>query len=70
MTIEPSTPVDDVMRKQPATIRAFLANRMNCPGCPIARFHSVADACRAHDATLDDFLAELRRLAANQPGTG
>ena len=70
MDIDRSTLVDDVMRKYPATIRAFLDNRMNCPGCPIARFHSVADACRAHDATLDDFLAELRRLAANQPGTG
>lgn len=61
--IDLSTPVDDIMRKWPGTIRAFLNHRMNCPGCPIACFHTVADACREHHVEVDDFLDELRRLA-------
>ena len=63
-TIDVSTLVDDVMRHHPATIRAFLDRHMNCPGCPIACFHTVADACREHGVAADDFLADLRRLVA------
>jgi len=55
-----STPVDDVMRRWPATIRTFLDHRMNCPGCPIACFHSVEDACREHHVAPEAFLRELR----------
>jgi len=61
--IDISTPVDDIMRKWPGTIRAFLDHRMNCPGCPIACFHTVADACREHHVEVDVFLDDLRRLA-------
>jgi len=62
--IDISTPVDDIMRKWPGTIRAFLDHRMNCPGCPIACFHTVADACREHGVAADDFLADLRSMVA------
>lgn len=63
MDIEHTTLVDDVMRSWPATIRAFLDNRMNCPGCPIACFHTVADACREHGVEVEAFLPQLRALA-------
>ena len=59
-----STPVDDIMRRWPATIRAFLDHRMNCPGCPIACFHSVADACREHHVEAEAFLQALRGQVA------
>ena len=59
-----STPVDIIMRRWPATIRAFLDHRMNCPGCPIACFHSVADACREHHVDAEDFLRALRAQVA------
>lgn len=54
-----STPVDEIMRRWPATIRSFLDHRMNCPGCPIACFHTVADACREHHVEPDVFLRDL-----------
>lgn len=60
-------PVDEVMRRWPATIRAFLDHRMNCPGCPIACFHSVADACREHHVDMGAFLGELG-LHSREPG--
>lgn len=62
--IDVSMLVDDVMRHYPATIRAFLDRRMNCPGCPIACFHTVADACREHGVVAEDFLSDLRQMVA------
>lgn len=59
MKIGRSKLVDDVMRNKPATIRVFLHNRMGCPGCPIACFHTVADACREYDVEVEPFLREL-----------
>ena len=63
MTIESTRPVDDVMRRWPATIRVFLDHRMHCVGCPIACFHTIDDACREHDVDRTDFLDEIRAAA-------
>lgn len=62
--IDAAALVDDVMRSRPGTIRAFLDRRMNCPGCPIASFHTVADACREHHADVEGFLRDLHKAAA------
>jgi hybrid cluster-associated redox disulfide protein len=52
--------VDDVMRRWPGTIRVFVQFKMSCPGCPIAGFHTVDDACREHGVDRDEFLEALR----------
>ena len=62
--------VDDVMRRWPATIREFLDFRMGCVGCPIASFHTVADACGEHQVALETFLAALREAAASKNPDG
>jgi hybrid cluster-associated redox disulfide protein len=62
--------VDDVMRRWPATIRVFLDFRMGCVGCPIASFHTVADACSEHGAAPEKFLAALRAAAASENPDG
>jgi hybrid cluster-associated redox disulfide protein len=63
------TTVDQVMNCWPVTIRIFMDFRMGCVGCPIAAFHSVADACREHHVDESSFLAALRAAAAeNAPG--
>lgn len=67
MDIERTTLVDDIMRQWPATIRAFLDHHMNCPGCPIACFHTVEDACREHGTGIEMFLKDLRAFAAPSP---
>jgi hybrid cluster-associated redox disulfide protein len=51
--------VDDVMSRSQQTIRVFLRFRMRCVGCPIACFHTVADACREHGVDCDAFLKAL-----------
>ena len=65
MTIESTQLVDDVMRRWPATIRAFLNHGMYCVGCPIGCFHTVDDACREHGVDHAGFLADLEAAAAH-----
>jgi hybrid cluster-associated redox disulfide protein len=67
MPVEPNQLVDDVMRRWPMTIRAFLNHRMHCVGCPIACFHTVADACREHGVDQAEFLADLKAIIAQGP---
>lgn len=49
--------MDAIMRRWPPTIRVVIRNGMLCVGCPVASFHTVADAAREHG--LDE--AALRR---------
>lgn len=58
-TIDPDMTVDEIMRRWPATIRVMIRNRMLCIGCPIGIFHTVADACDAHQVDLESFSEEL-----------
>lgn len=62
--IDPGMTVDEIMRRWPGTIRVFIGHRMLCIGCPIGIFHTVADACAAHDLDEESFSREL--LAAVQ----
>lgn len=55
--------VDDVMRRWPDTIRVFLDHRARCVGCPIARFHTVAEACEAQGIDAVAFAAALAHVA-------
>ncbi|MBK5957936.1 hypothetical protein CCR97_06895 [Rhodoplanes elegans] len=64
MTIRPNRLVADVLSDAPATLRVFLDFHMRCVGCPIASFHTLADAAREHDVDLDSFLAALHAAAA------
>jgi hybrid cluster-associated redox disulfide protein len=67
MAIHPSQLVADVLHAAPATLRVFLAHRMRCIGCPIAQFHTVADACREHSLDAAQVLADLRAAALVAP---
>lgn len=55
--------VDHVMGRWPASIRVFLDFKMKCIGCPIATFHSVAEASCEHDIDAEILLAALRAVA-------
>lgn len=60
MTIGLEDMVDDVLRRRPATFRAFLDHKMRCIGCPIACFHTIDEACRAHHVEPNAFLSALQ----------
>jgi hybrid cluster-associated redox disulfide protein len=57
--------VDEVMRRWPTTIRVILESGMGCVGCPIAPFHSVAEACGEHHVNAPSLLRALRQIAAD-----
>ncbi|MBZ9725859.1 DUF1858 domain-containing protein [Mesorhizobium sp. CO1-1-11] len=58
--------MDEIMRKAPAAIRIVLRHGMLCVGCPIASFHTIADAAREHDLNEEKLRCEL--LAAMDGG--
>jgi hybrid cluster-associated redox disulfide protein len=62
-TLNPELLVDEVMRQWPHTIRVFLDFRFGCVGCPIACFHTVAEASLEHGADCAAFIEALRAAA-------
>ena len=68
-TIDPNMPVDEIMRRWPATIGVMIRNRMLCIGCPIGIFHTVADACAAHAVDEAAFSEELLLVMRCDPAT-
>jgi hybrid cluster-associated redox disulfide protein len=61
--------VDDVMRRWPQAVAAFLGRRMKCVGCPFGVFHTIAQACEEHSLELAPFLAELERAIEASPAS-
>lgn len=63
-SIDPDMTMDEIMRRWPATIRVLIRHGMLCIGCPIGVFHTVTDACAAHEIDEEPFSRKL--LAAMQ----
>ncbi|MGI9402331.1 MAG: DUF1858 domain-containing protein [Rhizobiaceae bacterium] len=59
MQFQLDTLIDEVMRRNPATIKVLIDENMHCIGCPLAGFHSVADAALEHDKEPTKFLEAL-----------
>lgn len=65
--IDPDMPVDEIMRRWPATIRVMIRHRMLCIGCPIGVFHTIADAAIAHSMEEEALSAELLAAMRTAP---
>ena len=59
-TLFPTMLVSDVMEKWPQTIQVFVRLRMACPGCPIARFHTLAEVAAEYQMDPATLLKELQ----------
>ena len=53
----------------PAVATVFLDRRMLCPGCPIAPFHTIVDACLEYGLDECEFRADLRRVISSIEGS-
>jgi hybrid cluster-associated redox disulfide protein len=51
--------VAEVLSAWPETIRVFLNHRMDCVGCSMSAFDTVAEAVGNYGGVLEDFLGEL-----------
>lgn len=58
---DPGQTLTMIFRTWPTVVEVFLAHRMFCPGCPIAPFHTVIDACAEYDLDEEAFRTALRR---------
>ena len=61
---DPDLPLATLFRTWPGTARVFFAQRTACVGCPIAPFHTVADACAEYRLDEARLRAALRAVAA------
>ncbi len=59
--IESDSLVCDVVKKHPQTIMVFAHHGLNCVGCSISPFHTVADSARENALSLDILLGDLNR---------
>jgi len=61
--------VNDVLTRWPPAVRAFNRMRMACPGCAMAPFETVGEACAAYGVKVgclaDAIHEELEGLPAN-----
>lgn len=57
---EPDLSLADLFRLYPQAAGPFLRHRMACVGCPIARFHTIRDACAEYAVDEAAFRAEIR----------
>ena len=62
--MEPASPshemtVEIVLRDWPATVEVFLARRLACIGCPMARFCTLDDVARAYQLSGEALMAAL-----------
>ena len=65
---DPALPLEQMFDVWPETMVAFLERGMLCVGCPIAPFHTVADACREYELDEEDFRRDLREATGKVTG--
>ncbi len=51
--------IADLLKHWPTLVPFFLEQKMDCVGCSLMRFCTVADAVVAYDLELDDFIMAL-----------
>jgi hybrid cluster-associated redox disulfide protein len=53
--------VQEIVEAHPQTILVFARHGLNCVGCYIAPFHTVADSAREHHLCVEPLLGDLNR---------
>ncbi len=61
----PDLPLDALFCHWPHVSLVFLDRGMLCPGCPIAPFHTVIEACEEYGLDEMAFRTEIRRAASD-----
>jgi hybrid cluster-associated redox disulfide protein len=58
--------VRDVIERHPQTIIVFVRHRLQCIGCDISPFHTIADSAREHAVSIDPLLGDLNQVLATE----
>lgn len=62
--------VEDLLDRFPSAIPVFVSRRMQCIGCPVARFETVAEACAIYRMDTEHFIAEIAAIIGSDGGAG
>ncbi len=56
--------VKDVVERHPETVLVFVRHRLQCVGCDISPYHTIADSAREHAVSIEPLLGELNQVLA------
>ena len=59
MTITKDTIIGDLLELGDEAVEILLSIGMHCLGCPSAQSETIGEACEAHEADVDEILAQL-----------
>lgn len=56
----PDLSLSELFEHWPEAVTVFFKHNMACPGCPVARFYSLSDACRRAGLAEAQFRADIK----------
>lgn len=59
MAINKYMTIQEVVEKNPETIRVFLEHGLHCIGCAVARFENIEQGALAHGIDVDALIRDL-----------
>ncbi|MDI6874647.1 DUF1858 domain-containing protein [Candidatus Solincola sp.] len=66
MTIDKHMTIQEVVEKNPETIRVFLEHGLHCIGCAVARFENIEQGALAHGIDVDALIRDLNAKVAEK----
>lgn len=58
--------IEEVVTEYPQTIKVFFRYGMQCTGCYICGFHSIAESAKQYDVELEPLLSDLNEVVAEK----
>ena len=58
--------VQEVVERYPQTVAIFVHRGLNCVGCYISPFHTIADTAREYALALEPLLGDLNRAIGEE----
>jgi len=58
--------INEVVAKYPQTIKVFFRHGMQCTGCYICGFHSIAESAKQYGVKLEPLLNDLNDAVAEE----
>ncbi len=59
MAITKEMTIQEVVEKNPETIRVFMEHGLHCIGCAVARFENIEQGAMAHGIDVDTLIKDL-----------
>ncbi len=67
-TISADSLVEKVVKDHPETVLVFVRHGLQCVGCTMSPFHTIADSAQEHAVALEPLLGALNHaLAGDRP---